>query len=198
MKCALSVQLLTGTLTLAALVPSLALAQAGNTPLPVQQQAVTPETNPPGDIPDTQVFVAYASPQGFHLEVPEGWARAGNDQKVQFTDKYGSVEVQVSAAPAAPTANSAEQNRVATLMASNRAVEVTQIQDVQLPGGPAVRIDYASNSAPNPVTEKQIRLENAAYLFYRGGKLVSVTFSAPYGADNVDQWRYMSESFGWS
>jgi len=25
-----------------------------------------------------------------------------------------------------------------------------------------------------------------------------VTFSAPYGADNVDQWRYMSESFGWS
>ena len=198
MNRTLPVYLLTGTLALAAVGPNLAAAQAGNTPLPVPQQAVAPETNPPGDIPDTQVFVAYRSAQGFHLEVPEGWARSGDNRKVQFADKYGSVEVQVSAAPAAPTATSAEQNQVATLTASNRAVEVTQIQDVQLPGGPAVRIDYASNSAPNPVTNKQIRLENAEFLFYRDGELVSVTFSAPYGADNVDQWRYMSESFGWS
>lgn len=198
MKRILSAQLLAGTLTITAIAPSLALAQAGNTPLPVQQQAVEPEVNPPGDIPDTQVFVPYTSPQGFHLEVPEGWARSGNDQKVHFADKYGSVDVQVNPAKSAPAAASAQQQQVAALMASNRAVEISQVQDVQLPSGPAVRIDYASNSKPNPVTDKQIRLENAEYLFYKGGKLVAVTFSAPYGADNVDQWRYMSESFGWS
>ena len=72
------------------------------------------------------------------------------------------------------------------------------MQTVQLAGQQAVRLDYASNSEPNPVTNKQIRLENAAFLFYKGGKLVTVTFSAPYGSDNVDQWRYMSESFGWN
>lgn len=198
MERTLFVQLLAGTLTLAAISPTLALAQAGNTPLPVHQQAVEPEVSPPGDIPDTQVFVAYTSPQGFHLEVPEGWARSGNDQRVHFADKYGSVDVQLSPAKAAPITAGAQQEQIAALLASNRAVEVSQVQDVQLPGGPAIRIDYASNSEPNPVTDKQIRLENAEYLFYKDGKLVAVTFSAPYGADNVDQWRYMSESFGWS
>ena len=198
MKRTLPVHLLIGTLTLATVGSTLVSAQAGNTPLPIQQQAVTPEVSPPGDIPDTQVFVAYTSPQGFHLEVPEGWARSGNDQRVHFADKYGSVDVQLSPAKAAPTTAGAQQEQIAALLASNRAVEVSQVQDVQLPGGPAIRIDYASNSEPNPVTDKQIRLENAEYLFYKDGKLVALTFSAPYGADNVDQWRYMSESFGWS
>ena len=187
--------LLIGSLTLTALTP--ALAQT-NAPIPAQQQPVAPETNPPGDIPDTQAFVTYTSPQGFHLEVPEGWARSKSGQGVHFADKYGSVDVQVNTAQNAPTVSSARQTQVAALTASNRAVEVSDVQAVQLPGGQAVRIDYASNSDANPVTDKQIRLENAEYLYYRGGKLVSVTFSAPYGADNVDQWRYMSESFGWN
>lgn len=195
MKRSLTTYLLTGTLTLTALTP--ALAQA-NAPIPAQQQPVAPETNPPGDIPDTQAFVTYSSPKGFHLEVPEGWARSESGQTVHFADKYGSVDAQLSTAKDAPTVSSIQQTQVAALMATNQAVEVSQVQDVQLPGGQAVRIDYASNSAPNPVTNKQIRLENAEYLFHNSGKLVAVTFSAPSGADNVDQWQYMSESFGWN
>ncbi len=195
MKRPLTLYLLS-TLTLTALTPA-ALAQT-NAPIPAQQQPLAPETNPPGDIPDTQAFVTYTSPQGFHLEVPEGWARSENGQGVHFADKYGSVDVQVSTAQNAPTVSRVQQTQVAALMASNQAVEVSDTQAVQLPGGQAVRLDYASNSAPNPVTDKQIRLENAEYLFYKSGKLVAVTFSAPYGADNVDQWRYMSESFGWN
>ena len=40
---------------------------------------VAPEKNPPGDIPDTQVFVEYRSAGGgYQLEVPEGWARRGS------------------------------------------------------------------------------------------------------------------------
>ncbi len=195
MKRPLTIYLLTGTLALTGLTP--ALAQT-NAPLPAQQQPIAPETNPPGDIPDTQAFVTYTSPKGFHLEVPEGWARSENGQSVHFADKYGSVDVQVSTAQSAPTVASVQQTQVAALMASNQAVQVSNTQAVQLPGGQAVRIDYASNSAPNPVTNKQIRLENTEYLFYKNGELVAVTFSAPYGADNVDQWRYMSESFGWN
>lgn len=196
MKHPLPIYLLTGTLTLAASSPTFASAQAEK-PLPVQQQAVPPEINPPGDIPDTQVFVRYTSPQGFHLEVPEGWARSSRKQGVHFADKYGSVDVQVSTAKAAPTLKSAQQTQVAALMASNHAVEISRVQEVPLPGGSAIKIDYASNSEPNPVTDKQLRLENAEYIFYKNGKRVTLTFSAPYGADNVDQWRYMSESFGW-
>ena len=195
MKRPLTAYLLTGTLTLTALMP--ALAQT-NAPIPAQQQPVAPETNPPGDIPDTQVFVTYSSPKGFHLEVPEGWARSSTKQGVHFADKYGSVDVQASTAKNAPTVSNVQQTQVAALMTSNRAVQVSQVQAVQLPSGQAVRIDYASNSAPNPVTNKQIRLENAEYLYYQNGELVTVIFSAPYGADNVDQWRYMSESFGWN
>ena len=195
MKRPLTTYLLTGTLALTALTP--ALAQT-NAPIPAQQQPLAPETNPPGDIPDTQAFVTYSSPKGFHLEVPEGWARSNSKQGVHFADKYGSVDVQISRVKNAPTLSSVQQNQLAALTASNQAVEVNDMQAVQLPGGQAVRLDYASNSSPNPVTNKQIRLENTEYFFYKNGELASVTFSAPYGADNVDQWRYMSESFGWN
>ena len=195
MKRPLTAYLLTGTLMLTALTP--ALAQT-NAPIQAQQQPVAPETNPPGDIPDTQAFVTYRSPQGFRLDVPEGWARSSTEQGAHFADKYGSVDVQAKTAENAPTVSSAQQTQVAALMATNQAVEVSQVQDVQLPSGQAVRIDYASNSEPNPVTNKQIRLENTEYLYYQNGELVAVTFSAPYGADNVDQWRYMSESFDWN
>ena len=54
------------------------------------------EKNPPGDIPDDQVFIIYASPLGFALKVPEGWARADRTDGVVFADKYGKVEVTVT------------------------------------------------------------------------------------------------------
>ena len=55
------------------------------------------EKNPPGDIPDDQVFIAYASPLGFDLKVPEGWARTDRADGVVFADKYGKIEVTVAA-----------------------------------------------------------------------------------------------------
>jgi hypothetical protein len=68
---------------------------------------------------------------------------------------------------------------------------------VKLKSGPAVVIAYASNSDPNPVTNKQIRLEREGYLMFKNGTLVSLDLSAPLGADNVDQWKLMSNSFQW-
>ena len=58
---------------------------------------VKAEKNPPGDIPDDQVFIAYASPLGFDLKVPEGWARTDRADGVVFADKYGKIEVTVAA-----------------------------------------------------------------------------------------------------
>jgi hypothetical protein len=86
---------------------------------------------------------------------------------------------------------------VADLQRSGRAVQVNSVQAVQLPAGAAVQVDYASNSDPDPVTGKQVRLENNAYLFYNNGKLATLTLWAPQGADNVDQWQQMAQSFRW-
>jgi hypothetical protein len=187
---------LAGLVLVSSLAFPLALAQTAQ-PLPTQQQPVVPEKSPPGDIPDTQLFVPFQSPAGFTIEIPEGWAKTDNGTTVTFADKYNLVDITVSDAAAAPTAQSVESDMIPTLLNANRAVEISKTSDVTLPGGAAVRIDYASNSDPNPVTNKQVRLEDNRYVFFKGGKLVTVTFSAPYGADNVDAWKQMAESFRW-
>lgn len=134
---------------------------------------------------------------GYTLEVPEGWARTTNGADVRFTDKLDGVQVTITKTVAAPTAATARGNEVAALEKAGRAVQVTKAQDVQLPGGPAVFVEYASNSDPDPVTGKQVRLENNAYLFFKDGKLATLTLWAPLGADNVDQWQQMARSFRW-
>jgi hypothetical protein len=176
---------------------AVALAAMGS-PAMAQEQPVATEKNPPGDIPDSQVFILYRSPLGFSLKIPEGWARADRTDGASFADKYDSVDVSVASAAAAPTAESAVNNDVVALMKSARAAKVSAVKDVRLPAGPAVLIVYTSNSAPNAVTSKQIRIENNRYLYYRAGKLVTLDLSAPAGADNVDQWKLMSDSFHWN
>jgi hypothetical protein len=58
-------------------------------------------------------------------------------------------------------------------------------------------VKYESDSEANPVTNKHLRLENEAYVFYKNGKTATLTLWAPKGADNADQWKLMSESFHW-
>jgi hypothetical protein len=166
-------------------------------PVLAQETAVAPEKNPPGDIPDNQVFITYKSPQGFSLQVPEGWARKEHPAGVSFEDKYGLIEVVVSQVASAPTAASVKSVEAPELMQSGHAVQITSIKDVKLPSGPAVQIAFTSNSEPNPVTNKQIRLERERYLIGHDGKLASLTLSAPAGADNADQWKLMADSFRW-
>ena len=175
----------------------LQILQSGIGPAFAAEKAVPAEKNPPGDIPDSQVFIDYVSPLGFTLKVPEGWARSDRPDGASFVDKLDGVSVTVSKADAAPTAESAKTDYVAKLEAAGRAVKVTAIKQVKLPAGPAIRIVYTSNSEPNAVTSKQVRLENERYLYFRDGKLVTLDLYAPKGADNVDQWQLMSNSFRW-
>ncbi len=133
--------------------------------------APSPDSNPQvGDIPDTQVFVTYASSSGgYQLEVPEGWARSTNGTEVSFVEKLDGVQVSLAKASLAPTANSVSTNQAVTLEQSGQAVRNVCLQDVHLHGKPAVLMVYTSDSDPDPVTGKQVRLENNAYLFFRQG-----------------------------
>ena len=166
-------------------------------PSSTAEQALKPERNPPGDIPDNQVFIDYISPLGFSLKVPEGWARRDLPDGVSFADKYGRVTVTQTAAPKMPNVEEAKQTLAPDLEKNSRAVKVTAVKQAKLPAGPTILISYGSNSDPNSVTNKAIRLENDRYYFWKDGKLVAVSFSAPAGADNADQWDMMASSFRW-
>ncbi|MFN2604133.1 MAG: hypothetical protein ABR582_15445 [Gemmatimonadaceae bacterium] len=162
------------------------------------ESAVAPEVNPPGDIPDSQAFVKYRSAVGgYELDVPEGWARTENGPDVSFVSKYDGVRVSVSNATTAPTAASVRANEAKQIQSEGHAVTITSVSDVTLPAGKAVVVKYTSNSEPNAVTNKVVRLENEAYIFFRTGKEATLTVWAPQGADNVDQWSRMSKSFRW-
>ncbi|SCB38180.1 hypothetical protein [Rhizobium lusitanum] len=162
------------------------------------EKVIQAEKNPPGDIPDTQVFIDYASPHHFMMKVPEGWARSDRADGASFVDKLDGVIVSVSKAATAPTIESVKTNEVPNLKTAGRAVTIASVEAVKLPAGPAIRIVYNSNSEPNAVTDKQVRLENERYLYFKDGELVTVELYAPKGADNVDQWQLMSKSFRWN
>ena len=161
------------------------------------EKAVAPEHNPPGDIPDTQVFVPYGSPLGFTIKVPEGWARKTGASSARFADKYNTVDIAISDQSTRPTITSLKEVQVPTLESTGRAVRVSQVKDIRLGASMAVMVAYTSNSDPNPVTNKQIRLEHDRYFIYRNGKLATLDMAAPQGADNVDAWRLMAHSFRW-
>ena len=166
-------------------------------PATARESAVAPEKNPPGDIPDSQVFVKYKSPAGFMMKVPEGWARVDRTDGARFSDKYNIIDLAVSKADQAPNAAVAKTREAAELEKGVHAVKIKAVKDVKLKSGPAVLISYASNSDPNAVTNRQIRVEHDRYLLFRNGTLITLDLSAPLGADNVDQWRLMSNSFQW-
>ncbi len=166
-------------------------------PAVAQEKLAAPETNPPGDIPDNQVFVTYTSPDGYALKVPEGWSRTEIDHGVRFFDKYDEIDATLGAASTAPTASSAKADEIPGLKTTGHAVKVTAVEDVKLAAGRAVRISYLSNSAPNPVTNKQTRIEHERFILFKDGKTLTLDLAAPAGADNVDQWQLISNSLKW-
>ena len=166
-------------------------------PAAAQEKAVAPEINPPGDIPDNQQFITFEAAQGVAMKVSEGWARTDTKDGATFADKYGRIELSIQQSASAITVDTLRAQQVADLERNGRAVKVLKIEQVKLPAGPAVKVVFTSNSNPNPVTNKQIRLESERFYMQRNGKLAELTFSAPAGADNVDQWVLMSKSFRW-
>jgi hypothetical protein len=161
------------------------------------ETALKPEINPPGDIPDSQVFVRFTSPSGYSIKVPEGWARRDTGAETVFSDKYNRIALTVTDLAQPLDLALAKARLAPEIEQTGRAVKITKVVAAKLKGGDAVRVIYESNSEPNSVTNKQVRQENERYYFAKNGKLASLDLSAPKGADNVDQWQLISSSFRW-
>jgi hypothetical protein len=163
------------------------------------QEAVEPVKNPPGDIPDDQVFVAYHSDAGgYTVDLPEGWARTESGPNVSFVDKLDSIDVEITPSAGAPTVDSVEANEVPQLTSEVEAFQKVEVKALDLPAGKAVRMRYRANSAPDPVTGKKVRLEVDRYELFKDGKVAVMSLSAPAGSDNVDVWKQISSSFKWT
>ena len=156
------------------------------------------ESNPPGDIPDNQAFVAYTAADGsYTLKYPEGWARTDSGSTVIFTDKYNSITVAPHNGFYQPTETYARTVEVPEITSGTKGFSGGDVTTVQRTAGPVIQITYQADSAPNPVTGKSIRQDVTRYEYSRGGRGVVLTLAAPAGSDTVDPWRTVTDSFAW-
>ncbi len=157
------------------------------------------ESSPPGDIPDTQAFVAYRPPgAAFSVKVPEGWGRRTAGGAVVFTDKLNAVRIQSAPARTPLTVAAARQRDLPRLAAVVPGFADARVSRVHRTAGPAIRITYRADGAPDAVTGKRRRLDVERYVFSHAGRVVVLTLSGPQGADNVDPWRLVTDSVRFS
>lgn len=154
------------------------------------------EFNPPGDIPDSTVFVPF-SLAGVHIRVPEGWARKGGNGEATFSDHYNSIALHVSAASKAPTVATAKRNEVAQLKSSVPKFQLKHVTATTRAGQHVVEVVYLRDSAPDQVTGKVVRDIAYRFEFFHKGKEAVLTLTGPRNADNVDPWRLVSNSLRW-
>ncbi|MFD7154179.1 hypothetical protein ACFV9C_06265 [Kribbella sp. NPDC059898] len=164
---------------------------------PQPSKPVATESNPPGDIPDNQAFVAFQG-AGFSVKVPEGWARTVTGTATSFTDKLNRIETAPSSVPSAPSTQSVTSTVVPELGRSVPRFAMGKVSEITRAAGRVVLVTYQGDSAQDPVTGKVVRDAFERYLFYRGGKQVALTLIGPVNADNVDPWKTVSDSFRWA
>ncbi len=177
--------------------PPASSARGGN-----GQPAPAPtESNPPGDIPDNQVYVVYRPTggafTGFTVKVPEGWARSEQGSSTVFTDKLNTVRITAVTSSTAPTTGSVTNTVIPQLRSQVPRFAAPKVSEVTRHAGPVVLLTYQGDSAKDPVTGKVVRDAFERYAFYRSGHEVDLTLSGPVNADNVDPWRIVSDSFAW-
>jgi hypothetical protein len=171
-------------------------------PAPPAATSVAPaaagtESPPPGDIPDSTVYIPYRAASGQYLvKVPQGWAQTVTAGAVSFTDKLNSITLMTVHATA-PTPASARATEVPRIQGSVQRFTLAGISAVTRPVGSVILIRYSAESQPDPVTGKVYMDSVERYEFYRNGVEAVVTLSGPVGADNVDPWRTVTGSFRW-
>jgi hypothetical protein len=155
------------------------------------------ETPPPGDIPDTTVYVAYSPSSGqYQVKVPEGWARTVAPGVAIFSDKLNIISIWTTK-EAAPTVASALAVEVPRIKPPLHGFALIGVSLVSRPSGTAVLIRYSADSQPDPVTGKVYKDTFERYEFYKNGTEAVVLLGGPAGADNVDPWRTVTNSFRW-
>ena len=121
-----------------------------------------------GDIPDNQVFLAFTNQAaGYCDQVPGGMDPAGAAASdVTFSDKNNIVHVRSRKASApTPSIGAAELN---ALEQTNPTLNFAAPHAIQLKPGSAVKARYTTESAPNPVTGKRVKLIVDRYELARG------------------------------
>ncbi len=170
---------------------------AGATTQPGAVNPNAPEVVAPGDIPDNQAFVAFASGGGtYTVKVPEGWARTEASGVVTFTDKYNSIAIQSVPATSPPTVISVKSTGLAGV-ASDPTYKLTGVTTVTRKAGAGVLATYEIGSVANQVTGKKALLAVERYEFFHNGTTVTLTLSGAKGADNIDPWKIVSDSLSW-
>jgi hypothetical protein len=146
-----------------------------------------------GDIPDNQVFLVFVNhAAGYSMKYPEGWAQQGDAGQVTFRDKNNIVRIVVGRR-AAPTESSVRADVAHLGMAKVQS----RPQAMTLSGRSAFKAVYSTESAPNAVTGKRVKLVVDRYYLWKAGRRAVVDLGTPQGVDNVDAYRLMIESFRW-
>jgi hypothetical protein len=174
-------------------------ASAGNktrsTAPPIDPNA--PEIVSPGDIPDNIAFIPFTpTGAGYTVTTPEGWSRRDLTNGAAFTDKYNIVKVERSTGQTAPTIAAVTAALRATF-ARTKGFRLVTVTTVKRRAGSALLATFSVPSAPNEVTGKSITVSVERYEFHRNGTSVVLTLSGAKGADNVDPWRIITNSFAW-
>ncbi|HWX97901.1 MAG TPA: hypothetical protein VNZ01_13750 [Solirubrobacteraceae bacterium] len=173
-------------------------ASAGGTPGPEGAAALAADAKSAatGDIPDSQNFLTLKAPRlRISMIYPEGWTVQETASGASIKDKNNLVRISLSQGPA-PTKASV-QAQLAALKSSTPGLTSGPVQAIALTSGPAVKATYTTQSAPNPVTGKQVTLMVDRYVLSHGGRVATVELGTPTGVDNVDAYKRMIGSFKW-
>jgi hypothetical protein len=165
----------------------------GQSPNALQGEAGSAAT---GDIPDNQVFVTFRDvPAGYSMKYPEGWAQNGTGRRVAFRDKNNVVRVVVQ--PGSPETVAGVRAEMAALTRAAPSLQFRAPARISIGRAPAIEVDYGTESSPNPVTNKRVKLTVNRFYLWHAGKRAVVDLGTPVGVDNVDAYRLMIQSFRW-
>jgi hypothetical protein len=135
---------------------------------------------------------------GYSMKYPEGWTiqRSGS-HKLTISDKNNLVRVVIARGPAPSPASVAAA--LAAVKKSSPTLTFAAPQKFSLPASSgAVKAVYTTESAPNAVTGKRVKLIVDRYVLPGpGGRVATVDLGTPAGVDNVDAYRMMIHSFTW-
>jgi hypothetical protein len=149
-----------------------------------------------GDIPDNQVFLVLTNPAGgYSMKYPEGWTRSGSGHSTTLRDKNNLVQVSIVRGVDPTPASVSRQ--LSALKRSEPTLVFGAPRVVNLGSGPMVRVVYTTESAPNPVTGKRVKLIVDRYELAHAGHMATVDLGTPTGVDNIDAYRKMIASFAW-
>jgi hypothetical protein len=165
----------------------------GQSPNALQGEAGSAAT---GDIPDNQVFVTFRDVRaGYSMKYPEGWAQNGTGTRVAFRDKNNVVRVVVQAG--SPETVAGVRAEMAALTRAAPSLQFRAPARISIGRAPAIEVVYGTESPPNQVTNKRVKLTVNRFYLWHAGKRAVVDLGTPVGVDNVDAYRLMIQSFRW-